>query len=185
MGLPPDVFRGMELFRGLRCLKERVLAHPILELGDMAMAFSMAGSGADGRSSEINVTPLIDVLLVMLTIFMVIVPVMPHGLNAALPAARTHAEASMTNDGPVMVRVERNETVVRYFIDGSSVEKDELARRLEEKLARTSMRRMLVRADAGLDYGVVAAVIDAGQTAGATGVGLVTPEVESLMQLKD
>jgi biopolymer transport protein TolR len=51
------------------------------------MAFSTNGtSGGDGLSSEINVTPLIDVLLVMLIIFMVIVPVMPRGLNSALPS---------------------------------------------------------------------------------------------------
>ncbi len=51
------------------------------------MAFSTNGtSGGDGLSSEINVTPLIDVLLVMLIIFMVIVPVMPHGLNSVLPS---------------------------------------------------------------------------------------------------
>jgi biopolymer transport protein TolR len=159
---------------------------PNSELGDKAMAFSTAGSSAgDGPSSEINVTPLIDVLLVMLIIFMVIVPVMPSGLNAALPATPAHAEASTANDGPVMIRVECDEAIVRYFIDGASVVKAELAQRLEQRLARTSTRQMLVKADAGLDYGAVAAVIDAGQAAGASGVGLVTPKVERLTRLKD
>ena len=82
------------------------------------MAFSTnAGSGRNSFSSEINVTPLIDVLLVMLIIFMVIVPVMPHGLNSAIPDARPTAGAE-TAVGPVLVRVERGETAERYFVDG-------------------------------------------------------------------
>ena len=56
------------------------------------MAFSTNGSSqGDGSSSEINVTPLIDVLLVMLIIFMVIVPVVPHGLGSVLPSADASA----------------------------------------------------------------------------------------------
>jgi Biopolymer transport protein ExbD/TolR len=63
-----------------------MLAHPILHWETTAMAFSTTGaSGGASLTSEINVTPLIDVLLVMLIIFMVIVPVMPRGLNSALP----------------------------------------------------------------------------------------------------
>jgi hypothetical protein len=61
-----------------------MLAHPILHWETIAMAFSTTGtSGGASLTSEINVTPLIDVLLVMLIIFMVIVPVMPRGLNSA------------------------------------------------------------------------------------------------------
>jgi hypothetical protein len=64
-----------ELFVGFWCLKKRVLAHPICDWEMMTMAFSTNGtSESSGLRSEINVTPLIDVLLVMLIIFMVIVP---------------------------------------------------------------------------------------------------------------
>jgi biopolymer transport protein TolR len=161
---------------------KRVLAHPNLDWEMMTMAFSTnAGAGRNGLSSEINVTPLIDVLLVMLIIFMVIVPVMPHGLNSAIPdAGRTSGAESVA--GPVLVRVERGEMAERYFVDGISVEKAEVAPRLLEALARRPARQMLVRADAGLDYGVVADVIDAGQAAGAVGIGLVTPGTEGLMK---
>jgi Biopolymer transport protein ExbD/TolR len=63
-----------------------VLARPILHWETIAMAFSTTGTpGSEGLSSEINVTPLIDVLLVLLIIFMVIVPVMPRGLKSTLP----------------------------------------------------------------------------------------------------
>jgi biopolymer transport protein TolR len=148
----------------------------------MTMAFSTnAGSGSSGLPSEINVTPLIDVLLVMLIIFMVIVPVKPHGLNSAIPDAGRSSRAESA-PGPVLVRVERGEMAERYFVDGVSVERGEFAPRLTEALARRPMRQMLVRADAELDYGAVARVIDAGQAAGAAGIGLVTPGTEGLSQ---
>jgi biopolymer transport protein TolR len=159
-----------------------VLAHPISDWEMMTMAFSTnAGAGRNGLSSEINVTPLIDVLLVMLIIFMVIVPVLPHGLNSAIPDADRTSGAENAA-GPVLVRVERGEPTERYFVGGVSVEKAEVAQRLVEALARRSLRQMLVRADAELDYGVVAGVIDAGQAAGAVGIGLVTPGTEGLLK---
>jgi biopolymer transport protein ExbD len=140
------------------------------------MAFSTTGaSGGDGLSSEINVTPLIDVLLVLLIIFMVIVPVMPRGLNSALPSA---APAGVTDEGvprPVLVQVEQDQAVVLYLIDGVNMDRAEVAPRLLELLSRRSVRQVLVKADANLDFGVVAGVIDAGQAAGAESVGLVTP----------
>jgi biopolymer transport protein TolR len=165
-----------ELFAGLWCLKKRVLAHPIFDWEMMTMAFSTNGnSEGSGLRSEINVTPLIDVLLVMLIIFMVIVPVMPHGLKSAIPAAnRSDAESAV---GPVLVQVEQGEGMAKYLVDGTGVERVDFQRRLTEALARRPGRQMLVRADAELDYGVVAAVIDAGQAAGADGIGLVTPGI--------
>ncbi len=70
------------------------------------MAFSTNGtSGGDGLSSEINMTPLIDVLLVMLIIFMVIVPVMPRGLESALPSGASAGPAEEASDRPVLVQV--------------------------------------------------------------------------------
>jgi biopolymer transport protein ExbD len=159
-----------------------MLAHPILHWETTAMAFSTTGtSGGNGLSSEINVTPLIDVLLVMLIIFMVIVPVMPRGLNAALPSA---AAAGIAEDPnlPVLVQVEQGQTGVRYMVDGVGVERAEVAPRLLELLSRRSSRQMLLKADAQLDFGVIAGVIDAGQAAGAESVGLVTPGSDRLLR---
>jgi biopolymer transport protein TolR len=140
-----------------------------------AMAFSTTGTpGGNGLSSEINVTPLIDVLLVMLIIFMVIVPVMPRGLNAALPSAAAAGVAEDLNR-PILVQVEQGQMGVRYMVDGVGMEKAEVAPRLLELLSRRSIRQVLLKGDAKLDFGVVAGVIDAGQAAGAESVGLVTP----------
>src|ERR1700753_2220993 len=107
------------------------------------MAFSSGSSSS--VSSEINVTPLIDVLLVMLIIFMVIVPVMPRGLNAAVPSASTPGVAEDENR-PVLVQVEQGQTDVRYLVDGIGVGRAEVAPRLRELLSRRSVRQVLLKA---------------------------------------
>jgi len=140
------------------------------------MTFSTTGtSGGDGLRSEINVTPLIDVLLVMLIIFMVIVPATPRGLRSALPSP-AHA-ATAAADRPVLVQVEQRQISVRYLVDGVNLERAEIAPRLRELLLRRSVREVLVRADAQLDFGVITEVVDAGQAAGADSVGLLTQGV--------
>ena len=143
------------------------------------MTLSTNGTPGGSRlSSEINVTPLIDVLLVMLIIFMVIVPVMPVGLISALPSAATSDRANEAPDRPIMVQVEQGPAAVRYLIDGVDLGKAEVAPRLSELLSRRSVRQILLKGDAKLDFGVIAGVIDAGHAAGAESVGLLTPEVD-------
>ena len=128
------------------------------------MAFS---AGTSSRASaEINVTPLIDVLLVLLIIFMVIVPVMPRGLHSALPSPAVPGAAEVV-DRPILVEVEQGEMAVRYLVDGVGMNRDRIVPRLVELLSRRSVRQVLVRGDARLDFGVIAGVIDAGQAAGS------------------
>jgi len=115
----------------------------------------------------------------MLIIFMVIVPVMPRGLNSALPSASTPGFAEAA-DRPILVQVEQGQIAVRYMVDGVGLERAEVAPRLQELLSRRSVRQVLVRADAKLDFGVIAGVIDAGQAAGAESVGLLTPGSDRL-----
>jgi biopolymer transport protein TolR len=139
------------------------------------MAFSTTGTpGGEGLSSEINVTPLIDVLLVLLIIFMVIVPVTPRGLNSTLPSTAAPGVAEAT-DQPILVQIEQGLPAERYFVDGVGMERADVAPRLVQLMSRRSIRQVLLRADAKLDFGVVAGVIDAGKAAGAESVGLWTP----------
>ena len=139
------------------------------------MAFSTTGTPrGEGLSSEINVTPLIDVLLVLLIIFMVIVPVMPRGLKSVLPSAAIPGVVEAT-DRPILVEIEQGQTAERYFVDGVGVERADVAPRLLELFSRRSLRQMLLKADAKLDFGIVAGVIDAGKAGGAESVGLMTP----------
>ena len=150
-----------------------MLAHPNSALGDdcdgILDDWHLRG---DGLSSEINVTPLIDVLLVMLIIFMVIVPVMPRGLHSPLPSPAVPAVAEAT-DRPVLIEVEQGHIAMRYLVDGARMDRAEIAPRLVELLSRRSVRQVLVKGDRQLDFGVIVGAIDAGKSAGAS-VGLLT-----------
>jgi biopolymer transport protein TolR len=144
------------------------------------MAFSTNGtSGGDSLSSEINVTPLIDVLLVMLIIFMVIMPVVPNGLNSAILGAAKVETVDEARESPILIQVTQGATAVQYWIDGAGLERDEITPRLREILSRKSARQVLLKADAKLDFGMIAEVIDAGQAAGAESVGIVTRRTDT------
>ena len=147
------------------------------------MAFSTNGtSRGNGPSAEINLTPLIDVLLVLLIIFMVIVPGMPHGLNSVIPSTSPVTEVTEDSDQPILVEIDLEGSLPRYRIDGAGVDQADVAQRLERLFSRRSVRRVLVKADTRLDFGVVAGVIDVGQGSGAEFVGLLTPAVEAHMK---
>lgn len=129
------------------------------------MAFSTTGTSSGSLSSEINVAPLIDVLLVMLIILMVIVPVMPRGLHSSLPSPAVPGVAEAA-DRQVLIEVQRGQMATRYLVDGLAVERAEVASRLLELRSRRSVLQVIVKADPQLDFGVIAGVIDAGRSAG-------------------
>lgn len=138
------------------------------------MAFSTNGSGAGrGLSSEINVTPLIDVLLVMLIIFMVIVPTLPHGLDSMLPPASK--PSSPVPVPPVLLQLEQGQSGVEYRIDGQPIREGELRPHLARLLAERPTRIVLLQGGRALSFSAISGAIDAGYLAGATSVALITP----------
>ncbi len=147
------------------------------------MAFSTNElSERNGLSADINVTPLIDVLLVMLIIFMVIVPVTPRGLNSILPSTSSASVLYETANHPVLVQIELVDSLPRYKVDGVEVTQPDVAQQLVKQLSLQSVRRVVVKADSRLDFGVVAATINSGQAAGAEYVGLLTPAIEAQLR---
>ncbi|MGH9597107.1 MAG: biopolymer transporter ExbD [Edaphobacter sp.] len=79
----------------------------------MALSTTRISEG-ERLPAEINVTPLINILLVLLIIFMVIVPVAPHGLNASVPSTTSTGKADEDGDRPILVQMEQDQTMVRY-----------------------------------------------------------------------
>ena len=142
---------------------------------------AMGGGGGTGKAvSDINVTPLIDVLLVLLIIFMVIVPVTPHGLNTLVPQPPKNKDQQEPNDRTIVVQVLANgKGEPSYKINDDTFAKSAIEPKLAEIFATRQEKVMFVKGDADLDYGKVAEVIDFGKQAGVDNIGLITPRVEA------
>jgi biopolymer transport protein ExbD/biopolymer transport protein TolR len=140
---------------------------------------AMGGGGGTGKAvSDINVTPLIDVLLVLLIIFMVIVPVTPHGLNTLIPQPPKDKTQDQPNDRTIVVQILANgKGEPSYKINEDPFAKADLEPKLAEIFATRQEKVMFVKGDADLDFSKVAEVIDMGHQADVDNIGLLTPRV--------
>jgi biopolymer transport protein ExbD/biopolymer transport protein TolR len=138
----------------------------------------MSAGTSGGAVSEINVTPLIDVLLVLLIIFMVIVPVTPKGLQTLVPQPPKNKTEEPQNDRTIVVQVLSNGAgAPAYKINETDFNKSQIESQLETIFATRQEKVMFVKGDKDLDFSKVAEVIDFGHQAGVDNIGIITPRI--------
>jgi biopolymer transport protein TolR len=131
---------------------------------------SMSVGGGGGVKSDINMTPMIDVLLVLIIIFMVITPLTPKGLEAIVPQPPPPGTPpSQSDTRTVVVTVDGNHGLL---INQEPSDYDKLGGRLEEIFKTRAERVVFVKGDPSLEYSWVAKVIDIAHGAGIDKVGL-------------
>jgi len=133
----------------------------------------MLVGGKRGIVSDMNVVPLIDILLVLLVIFMII-PVHSVGLDALIPQQSTRPPDQRLPE-PVVVQVLADGTL---RINQQPVSWDRLGSRVEEIFKLRATRVAFIRGDQPVEFGVVAKVIDVMRSSGVASVGLLTPDLE-------
>jgi len=125
--------------------------------------------------AEINVTPLVDVMLVLLIIFMVTAPMLTQGLTVALPAAEGKSfEVASNNPSKITVT-----SAGAVYLDGVAVGSTKLELTLGPMLRARRVKRALLEADQGVPYGRVVAVLDVMNRAGVEQLGMVTQPREA------
>ena len=138
---------------------------------------SMAVGGPGGIKSDINMTPMIDVLLVLIIIFMVITPLTPHGLEALVPQPPPPgAQASQDNARTVVIVINKD---LSLQINQESTNWQAMGARLQDIFKTRAERVVFVKGDPDIDFQNVARAIDIAKGAGIDKIGLMTAQMEA------
>jgi TolR protein len=143
------------------------------------MAFNVGGGGGgdddDQLLADINVTPLVDVMLVLLIIFMIAAPMMHAGIEVALPKAAA-ANLQMKMEDPLIVSINRTGSL---FVRETPVETEGLVEQLKQQIASRGDDTVFLKGDRDVPYGRVIEVLDILHRGGIVHVGMVTERQEN------
>ena len=128
------------------------------------------GGGKGGIKSDINVTPLVDVMLVLLIIMMLVAPLLQQGVAVKLPTAANTTDKPETQDQTV-VAIGKNKEM---YVNAKPVTEGELATRINEIIENKKEKVVLIKADEEVEYSAVMGAMDSLRQAGIEDIGLVT-----------
>jgi biopolymer transport protein TolR len=135
------------------------------------------GGGKSGLNADINVTPLVDVMLVLLIIMMLIAPMLQQGVSLTLPTATNASDKPESSDQTV-IAIAANRSI---YLNAKQIGEAELATKVSEILEGKTEKIVLIKADEDVEYGAVMAAMDQLRQAGVEDIGLITerPKAQS------
>jgi biopolymer transport protein ExbD/biopolymer transport protein TolR len=137
------------------------------------MAFTASNGRTQSSLAEINITPLVDVVLVLLIIFMITAPVLQSGIEVNVPHTRSVKEVT---EERLVISIDKNQNV---FLGNDAVNINQIADRLHQKIRDPQNPSIYVRADENVPFGAFATVMDAVKSSGITNVSIVTQPLNS------
>jgi biopolymer transport protein ExbD len=143
------------------------------------MAFGAGGGSPDEVKSEINVTPLVDVCLVLLIIFMVVTPMLQQGVDVLLPEG-PHSVKKPGKEGDLILSVKQDGTV---FIGQDWIQDSRLSAALKEQHDKDPNRAVMIKADKRINFGRVRTVMKAANDANFTAVAFLTQNQQAGEQI--
>lgn len=137
------------------------------------MAFTSRSGHTQTSLAEINITPLVDVVLVLLVIFMLTAPVLQSGIDVAVPKTRTVKEIT---EQRMVLTIDKDQ---RVFLGDQPINLADLPTRLQQPSADQAHRIIYLRADERVPFGAFASVMDAVKQAGITNISIVTQPLQN------
>ena len=136
------------------------------------MAFTNNKGRTQSSLSDINVTPFVDVVLVLLVMFMVTAPILQSGIEVSVPKTRTVKEIT---EERVVITIDKDQ---RVYLGNDPVNINEIATRLHAKIRHPEGQSIFIRSDENVPFGAFATVMDAVKRTGITNVSIVTQPIE-------
>jgi biopolymer transport protein TolR len=136
------------------------------------MAFTTTNGRTQSSISDINVTPLVDVVLVLLIIFMVTAPVLQSGIEVSVPKTRTVKEIT---EERLVISINKQQ---RVFLGNDPININDIKTKLRQKIRDPQHQSIFIRADEDVPFGAFATVMDAIKGAGITNVSIVTQPLD-------